>query len=114
MTPRDPTVLTRNIIRLGAAAAAFVCRSCLADIRPVQGVQFFAAAAPGTFQDAIWAGVRHIVLTDHMDMTASPTAPDMDHEVEALNAAIGRVQFTTRSIVAFLPLHQWPPPLQSS
>lgn len=59
---------------------------------------FIAAATPGRFQDAMRAGVEHILLMEHLDMTRSPTEPDMDEQAEALDTAIGRLQETTKSI----------------
>eukprot|EP00892_Ulva_mutabilis_P000465 jgi/Ulvmu1/10419/UM062_0015.1 len=60
--------------------------------------KFLAVATPGKFQDAIRAGVQHILITEHLDMTNSPTEQDMDPEVQALNRGVGRLWETTRSI----------------
>lgn len=43
-------------------------------------------------------GVKHILITEHLDMTDSQTEPDLDEKVQGLDRAIGRVRETTRSI----------------
>lgn len=66
--------------------------------------KFITATTPGRLQDAISAGVQHVLITGHMDMTKSPLERDMDSQVQALNGGIGRLKETTRSIGVRLQL----------
>eukprot|EP00892_Ulva_mutabilis_P000479 jgi/Ulvmu1/10431/UM062_0027.1 len=59
--------------------------------------EFAVVDTPDEFQDALRAGVNHIVLTAHLDMVDSQPEPDLEGE-EALDGAIGRVLNTTLSI----------------
>lgn len=61
-------------------------------------LQLLPVDSPGMFQDAMHNGIRHILLTEHLDMTESPTEPDLDAETQGLDMAIGRLRETTRSI----------------
>ena len=59
---------------------------------------FFAnVGTPMEFQAALKAGVRHIVLTAHLDMRQSPSPPSIQGK-ESLNNVVGRVEDTTVSI----------------
>lgn len=55
-------------------------------------------SSPSAFQAALDAGVRHIVLTSHLDMRRSPSPPDI-LGAEALNAGVARLDKRTVSIV---------------
>ena len=88
-----------QLVALVWSAAVFCCQPCCGDGAESDVLQLFIATSPSRFQDAIRAGVKHIVLTEHMDMTAVRTEIDMDPAEEALSTAVGRVAFTTRSIV---------------
>lgn len=59
---------------------------------------FLAASTPDKFQAAVRAGIKHILITDHLDMTESPREPDADPEAQALNNGVARVRETTQSI----------------
>lgn len=65
--------------------------------------EFAAVGTPDELQDALRAGTNHIVITAHLDMTASTPEPDLN-KLEALNSAIGRVSNTTLSIVVRIPV----------
>ena len=59
---------------------------------------FVSVRTPKEFQAALEAGVRHIVLTAHLDMRQSPSPPRIKGK-ESLNNAVGRLEDTTVSIV---------------
>lgn len=59
---------------------------------------FLAASTPGRFQAAVRAGIKHILITDHLDMTKSPREPDADPEAQALNNGVARIRETTLSV----------------
>lgn len=59
---------------------------------------FAVVRTPAEFQAALRVGAFHILVKEHLDMTDSPTEPDLVG-LEGLNSAVGRVLNTTRSIV---------------
>lgn len=61
--------------------------------------QFVAVATPDEFQEALRVGAKHILIENHLNMTASTPVPDKPREVEALDNAIGRLSNTTLTIV---------------
>lgn len=90
-------LLARLLAVLTAAVIIYV-DPCVGELSDPSLPRFLDVATPGKFQDAIRAGIQHILITEHMNMTASPTENDMDNPVQALNGAIGRVKETTKSI----------------
>lgn len=77
-----------------------ILMACIAagDAGSAQLIPFITASTPSGFQRSIRAGVKHILVTNHLDMTKVFTEPDMDAEAEALSTAVGRVLETTTSI----------------
>eukprot|EP00892_Ulva_mutabilis_P011741 jgi/Ulvmu1/893/UM100_0049.1 len=61
------------------------------------GMQLANVTTPQAFQTAARAGVEHIVLTQHLDMTASLTERDLQDR-KALDRALLRVKRGTQSI----------------
>lgn len=84
------------LITAMAACALFAAHPCRGEVDEAQDPPFAAVDTPRLLQAAIRAGVRHVVLTGHMDMTSLPTEAGMDPEVQALNTAFGRVSNTGR------------------
>lgn len=68
---------------------------CLAQ-QEQQTLQFYAAGTPELFQAAMLDGVKHILLTEHLDMTDSPI--EIDEEAQRQKQAIGVLKESTRSI----------------
>ena len=61
----------------------------------------FGVKTAEEFQEALHAGALHITILERLDMTDSPVEPDLVG-LEGLNAAVGRVLNTTRSITVRL------------
>lgn len=60
---------------------------------------FVAVATADTLQRAVSAGVRHILLTQHLSMLSSTKSRPEDRAAESLQTAILRIQASTISIV---------------